>query len=73
MSRRGADYDLGRVERAGHATLNARAGGTPSPARPDLPGRLLTLWCRSCGGEYAWDYFGGQRLVAGVHGRTGPG
>jgi hypothetical protein len=43
-----------------HATLRAEPGGTPSPWRPALPGRLLTLACAVCGGEYAWDYFGGR-------------
>jgi hypothetical protein len=43
-----------------HATLSAEPGGTPSPWRPGLPGRLLTLRCLACHGEYAWDYFGGQ-------------
>jgi hypothetical protein len=43
-----------------HATLSAEPGGTPSPWRPELPGRLLTLRCALCGGEYAWDYFVGR-------------
>jgi hypothetical protein len=42
------------------ATLSAEPGGTPSPWRPTLPGRLLTLRCAVCRGEYAWDYFAGQ-------------
>ena len=44
----------------GHATLSTRPGGTPSPWRPTLPGRLLALRCLACDGEYAWDYFAGQ-------------
>ena len=56
----GADYDPRRLERPDHMTLRAEAGGTPSPSRPDLPGRLLTLRCRACGGEYLWDYFAGR-------------
>ena len=43
-----------------HGTLSARPGGTPSPWVPALPGRLLTLRCRACDGEYAWDYFIGR-------------
>ena len=56
----GAGYDTGRVERADHVTLQAEPGGTHSPWRPDEPGRLLTLGCLICKGEYAWDYFGGR-------------
>ena len=41
----------------GHVTLAAEAGGTPSPWRPELPGRLLTLDRRHCGGSYRWGYF----------------
>ena len=43
-----------------HTTLSAEPGGTPSPWRPELPGRLLTLRCLACDGEYVWDYFGGR-------------
>ena len=43
-----------------HVTLQAEPGGTPSPWRPDEPGRLLTLRCLLCTGEYRWDYFGGR-------------
>ena len=43
-----------------HATLSAGPGGTPSRWRPTLPGRLLTLRCQACRGEYVWDYFAGQ-------------
>jgi hypothetical protein len=64
----GADYLASLKDRAGvrvpsdarHATLSARPGGTPSPWRPGLPGRLLTLQCLACAGEYVWDYFAGQ-------------
>ena len=48
-----------------HVTLQAEPGGTPSPWRPDEPGRLLTLCCLLCTGEYPWDYFG-DRLPAGA-------
>ncbi len=43
-----------------HVTLQAEPGGTPSPWRSDDPGRLLTLRCLLCTGEYRWDYFGGR-------------
>ena len=56
----GADYLPGKVERQDHATVRAEAGGTPSPSLPTLPGRLLTLCCRACGGGYVWDYFAGE-------------
>ena len=43
-----------------HVTLQAQPGGTPSPWHPGEPGRLLTLHCLLCTGEYGWDYFGGR-------------
>jgi hypothetical protein len=49
-----------------HATLSAEPGGTPSPWRPALPGRLLTLRCWACRGEYAWDYFRGRPPAGAV-------
>ena len=39
-------------------TIKAVSGGTPSPWRPQLPGRILTLRCMTCSDEYEWDYFG---------------
>ena len=54
-----------------HATLSAGPGGTPSPREPTLPGRLLTLRCLACRGEYIWDYFAEPLPVAG--GRAGTG
>jgi hypothetical protein len=70
----GADYRVSLNGRAGvrvpsdtrHATLAARPGGTPSPWRPTLPGRLLTLRCLTCDGEYAWDYFAGRPAAGAV-------
>jgi hypothetical protein len=64
----GADYYGSAKGRGGicvssdllHATLSVEPGGTPSPWRPRQPGRLLTLACTLCRGEYAWDYFAGQ-------------
>ena len=41
----------------GHVTVHTEPGGTPSPQYPELPGRLLTLHCRTCRGEYPWDFF----------------
>ena len=41
----------------GHVTLHATSGGTPSHRFPHLSGRVLTLHCLSCGGEYPWDFF----------------
>ena len=40
-----------------HVTLGSEPGGTPSPWRPEEPGRLLTLRCLLCRGTYPWDYF----------------
>ena len=50
-------YDPRWTEAALHVTVAAVPGGTPSPWRPDLPGRVLTLQCRVCRGTYRWDYF----------------
>ena len=50
----------------GHLTLSAGPGGTPSPWRPELPGRLLTLRCLACDGEYAWDYFAEQPVATAM-------
>lgn len=62
----GGDYQAsGRPDDLCHVTLQADPGGTPSPSRPALPGRLLTLHCLLCRGAYPWDYFG-DRLPAGV-------
>jgi hypothetical protein len=41
-----------------HLTMRAAPGGTPSPWRPELSGRLLTLRCGACAGLFEWDYFG---------------
>ena len=46
-----------------HATVRSEPGGTPSPWRPGLPGRLLILACRDCRGEYGWDYFAGRPVL----------
>ena len=43
----------------GHVTLRSDPGGTPSPWRPKMPGRILTLKCMTCSDDYVWDYFGG--------------
>ena len=40
-----------------HVTLRSVPGGTPSPQFPDVTGRVLTLHCKACGGEYPWDFF----------------
>ena len=40
-----------------HATLHSAPGGTPSPQFTDVPGRVLTLSCVACRGEYLWDFF----------------
>jgi len=46
-----------------HTTGASESGGTPSPWRPELPGRLLTLICIDCHGEYVWDYFAGRSML----------
>jgi hypothetical protein len=63
----------GRAEDLWHATLRAEPGGTPSPRWPGLPGRLLTLRCTVCRGEYAWDYFAGRPAAGEVTEPVGAG
>jgi hypothetical protein len=41
----------------GHMTVNAVAGGTPSPWRAEPVGRILTLRCSFCSDLFEWDYF----------------
>ena len=50
-------YALEGGAAAGSVTIHSQPGGTPSPARPDDPGRLLLLRCVLCGANYWWDYF----------------
>ena len=45
-----------------YSTRGAVNGGTPSPWRPEQPGRLLDLRCGVCSALFRWDYFG-SRLV----------
>jgi hypothetical protein len=45
-----------------HLTVHATPGGTPSPWRPELPGRILSLRCSVCAGLYEWDYFGSRQI-----------
>lgn len=51
-------YALEGGAAAGSITVHSQPGGTPSPARPLDPGRLLLLRCVLCGSSYWWDYFG---------------
>jgi hypothetical protein len=44
------------------STRAAVDGGTPSPWRPETPGRILDLRCVACWALFRWDYFG-TRLV----------
>ena len=55
----------------GHVTIKSAPGGTRSPWRPQLPGRILTLRCMTCAGEYEWDYFAdaGEAFAKGQRGR----
>ena len=57
----GGRVPTGVVSDLRHATLSVVPGGTPSPWRPSVPGRLLTLHCLACRGEYIWDYFAAPR------------
>jgi hypothetical protein len=57
------DYGQEAAAETSHVTAHSAPGGTPSPWRPGLPGRLLTLVCQDCRGEYVWDYFAGQPML----------
>jgi hypothetical protein len=50
-------YALEGGPAAGSVTIHSQPGGTPSPARPTDPGRLLLLRCILCSNNYWWDYF----------------
>jgi hypothetical protein len=58
-----AAYGPASADDARHTTARSVPGGTPSPWRPELPGRLLVLACHECGGEYAWDSFAGRPML----------
>ena len=60
----GADYGSAGAADLHHVTVRSEPGGTPSPWRSDVPGRLLVLHCLACGGEYRWDYFADARKPA---------
>ena len=70
-----ADYAVGGAVDFGHATVGSQAGGTPSPWRPEEPGRILTLRCLVCGDEYTWDYFAdaAERVAREARGAGGAG
>ena len=53
----GIEHGTNGATDRGHVTIKAVSGGTPSPWRPQLPGRILTLRCMTCSDEYDWDYF----------------
>ncbi|MBV9173976.1 MAG: hypothetical protein JOZ81_28265 [Chloroflexi bacterium] len=55
-----------------YSTRAAMDGGTPSPWRPDLRGRLLDLRCGVCGALFRWDYFG-SHLVEIIRGADANG
>src|ERR1051326_7530992 len=45
-----------------YSTRAAMDGGTPSPWRPEQPGRILDLRCGACWALFRWDYFGSRLL-----------
>jgi polyhydroxyalkanoate synthesis repressor PhaR len=45
-----------------YSTRAAIDGGTPSPWRPEQPGRILDLRCGACWALFRWDYFGSRLL-----------
>ena len=62
-----AAYGPASADDARHVTARSAPGGTPSPWRPELPGRLLFLACHDCGGEYGWDSFAGRPMLEARH------
>jgi hypothetical protein len=40
-----------------YSTRAAVDGGTPSPWRPEQPGRILDLRCGALGAGFRWDYW----------------
>src|SRR5205823_10935103 len=50
-------YGEAGAQIAGQVTARSEPGGTPSPWRRGVAGRLLVLLCVTCGEEYPWDYF----------------
>ena len=50
-------YGEAGAQIAGQVTARSEPGGTPSPWRRGVAGRLLLLLCVTCGEEYPWDYF----------------
>ncbi len=67
----GIEYGTNGATDRGHVTVKAASGGTPSPWRPQLAGRILTLRCMTCADEYEWDYFAsaGPSATPGPRGR----
>ncbi len=58
--------NCGRTEPSPEQLYTTRAafdGGTPSPWRPDEPGRILDLRCGACWALIRWDYFGSRSLA----------
>ena len=45
-----------------YSTRAAFDGGTRSPWRPELPGRVLDLRCGACWALIRWDYFGSKLI-----------
>jgi hypothetical protein len=55
----------GRSEPSPEQLYSTRAGvdgGTPSPWRPEQPGRILDLRCSACWALFRWDYFGSRMI-----------
>ena len=69
----GIEHGTNGATDRGHVTIKAVSGGTPSPWRPQLPGRILTLRCMACADEYEWDYFAnaGPNAAQGSRQREG--
>lgn len=48
-----------------YSTRRALDGGTRSPWRPELPGRILDLRCGACSAVFRWDYFASALVTPG--------
>lgn len=56
-----------------YSTRSAFDGGTQSPWKPELPGRVLDLRCGACWALFRWDYFGSRLIQVLTEGKPGEG
>jgi hypothetical protein len=54
-----------------YSTRSAFDGGTPSPWKSEIPGRVLDLRCGACWVLFRWDYFGSRLIQVLSEGKPG--